>query len=82
MILEFILLSVFLAGVFILAFVAVFVVLWLLPGILASRKKHPDAWAIWLVTIFLGWSALGWVVALVWAVAFPAKVATLDKQSF
>jgi hypothetical protein len=41
--------------------------LWLLPGIIASKRKHPNAGSIWLITIFLGWSLFGWIGALVWS---------------
>ena len=41
--------------------------LWLLPGIIASKRRHPNAGSIWLVTIFLGWSMFGWIGALIWA---------------
>ena len=38
-----------------------------LPGIIASRRNHRNALAIWLVNIFFGWTLIGWVVALIWA---------------
>jgi len=38
-----------------------------LPGIIATRRHHRNALAIWLVNIFLGWTLIGWVIALVWA---------------
>ena len=39
-----------------------------LPYIMAWEKKHKDRTAIGVVNFFLGWTLLGWVVALVWAV--------------
>jgi RsiW-degrading membrane proteinase PrsW (M82 family) len=44
----------------------VFVVLWL-PTIIAFKRKHPQAAGIILVNFLLGWTVIGWVVALVWA---------------
>lgn len=41
--------------------------LYLLPTYEAWRNQHPNLTAIALVNIFLGWSVLGWVVAVVWA---------------
>jgi hypothetical protein len=41
--------------------------LWILPGIIASKRSHPNAGAIWATTIFLGWTFLGWLAALIWA---------------
>ena len=43
------------------------IALHLLPGIIATRRHHRSALAIWLVNICFGWTLIGWVVALVWA---------------
>jgi hypothetical protein len=43
------------------------VALHFLPGIIATRRHHRSALAIWLVNIFFGWTLIGWVIALVWA---------------
>lgn len=51
-----------------LLFVILFAVVYLLPGIIASSRRHRNATAIWVLDIFLGWTFFGWVVALVWAV--------------
>jgi hypothetical protein len=40
---------------------------WLLPGFIASNRHHHNAGAIWCLTILLGWTFLGWVIAIVWA---------------
>lgn len=53
-----------LAGL-ILAAVAVF--LYFLPTILGRNKKNATSIAV--VDTFLGWTVIGWVVALAWAVA-------------
>ncbi len=41
--------------------------IYLLPTWLAVLFDHPHALAIFLINLFLGWSFLGWVAALVWA---------------
>lgn len=41
--------------------------LYFLPGIIAHWRDHPNENAIVLLNLFLGWTFLGWVVALVWA---------------
>lgn len=41
--------------------------LYFLPGTIASKKKKRNTTAIWMLNIFLGWTVLGWVGALVWA---------------
>ena len=41
--------------------------LYFLPAIIASSRSHPNSTAITLLNLFLGWTALGWIVALIWA---------------
>lgn len=45
--------------------------LWLSPGIIASRRGHRNAGGIWVVTLLLGWTIVGWVVALAMALSDP-----------
>lgn len=55
---------------------------YILPGAIATTRKHPNSMAIWLVNIFLGWSIIGWVVALVWSVLkSQAPVVHIHKDS-
>ena len=42
--------------------------IYFLPTFVAKGKKHPNFMSIFLLNFFLGWSLLGWVIALVWAV--------------
>ena len=51
--------------------------LYLLPGIVAQYGDHKHAGAIWTLNILLGWTFLGWVAALVWAMMDQTK----GKQS-
>jgi hypothetical protein len=64
----------------ILVFLGICLLLWLLPGIIASKRHHHNCASIWLVTIFLGWSFIGWVVALVWAFSNPAPIIIHQQQ--
>lgn len=41
--------------------------LYILPSIIAGYKESKDYTGIWLINIFLGWTVIGWVVALLWA---------------
>jgi len=43
-------------------------VMYFLPSIIALARSKRDLLAIFLLNLFLGWSVIGWVVALVWAV--------------
>jgi|SRR5262252_5523445 len=38
-----------------------------LPTLVARGRLHRNALAIGMLNLFLGWTFLGWVVALVWA---------------
>ena len=40
---------------------------YVLPAIIASSKAHPNSGAIWLFTLFLGWTGVAWIIALIWA---------------
>ena len=38
-----------------------------LPFAIAFNKKRANTGAIFALNLFLGWSLIGWVIALVWA---------------
>jgi len=38
-----------------------------IPYIVARRRKHHNAEAIGVLNLLLGWTAIGWIVALIWA---------------
>jgi hypothetical protein len=38
-----------------------------LPALLAVYRRHRRAEAIAIVNLFLGWTVVGWLAALVWA---------------
>jgi Na+/H+-dicarboxylate symporter len=44
-------------------------VMYLLPTFIASIRKHHQVNAIFVLNLFLGWTFVGWVIALVWAVS-------------
>jgi hypothetical protein len=49
---------------------AVFLVLlaiYFLPNFMAGFRKHHNGSAILVLNLFLGWTVLGWIVALIWA---------------
>ena len=47
--------------------------IYLLPGIVANRRNHHQENAIVILNLFLGWTILGWVIALVWAATAVRK---------
>jgi hypothetical protein len=42
-------------------------VIYFAPAIVAAMRSHRQTAAIVLLNLFLGWTLIGWVVALVWA---------------
>ena len=53
----------FMDGIIILWFLIYFV-----PAITAYEKKKKDKGAILALNILLGWSIIGWIIALIWAI--------------
>jgi Superinfection immunity protein len=49
-------------------------VMYFLPSIIALGRNKRDITAIMLLNFFLGWTMIGWVVALVWAVKTDVPV--------
>jgi hypothetical protein len=43
---------------------------YLLPAAIATYREHKNATPIWIVNIFLGWTFIGWVIALVWSFTY------------
>ncbi len=38
------------------------------PSLIAFKRHHRQKTAIMILNIFLGWTFIGWVIALVWSV--------------
>jgi hypothetical protein len=45
----------------------VLIALYLIPAWVAFGRHHHDRVAILVLNLLLGWSVLGWIIALVWA---------------
>jgi len=56
-----------LTGVFLVA-ILVGIPIYFIPFFVARNRGHKDVTAIGILNLFLGWTFLGWVIALVWAV--------------
>ena len=70
------------AAIGILIFFGLALLCYILPGLIASARHHHNVGAIWALTIFLGWSFLGWVIAFVWAFTNPpAQTIVVNNQS-
>lgn len=45
---------------------------YLIPAFVAKRRDHINKKAILILNIFLGWTFIGYVVALIWAFTNPS----------
>ena len=50
----------------------VIVALYFLPTIIASIRGKRNGCAIFVLNLLLGWTFVGWVIALVWSIAYEA----------
>jgi len=41
--------------------------IYLLPGIIAGFKKKKNQTAIFFFNFLLGWTIIGWIIALIWS---------------
>lgn len=55
-------------GIIIIMFILIGLAVYFLPTIIAMSQHHVNALAIFIVDFLTGWSLVGWVIALVWAV--------------
>jgi hypothetical protein len=42
-------------------------VIYFVPTIIAVARHHRSALGIFLLNLFLGWTVIGWIAALVWS---------------
>lgn len=43
------------------------VLFYFIPWVVAIVRSHPRRGAIALLTLLLGWTVIGWIIALIWA---------------
>ncbi|NIG13009.1 superinfection immunity protein [Pantoea sp. Al-1710] len=44
--------------------------LYFLPTFVGILRFRLNIWAIMLTNIFLGWTVIGWMIALIWAMSY------------
>ena len=55
-------------------FILTIAALYFLPTLIARRKRHRNTVAIFALNLLAGWTALGWIVSIVWALTKPPRV--------
>jgi uncharacterized membrane protein len=59
----------------------IIIILYFLPTISAFERKKKNTSSIFVVNFFLGWTLIGWVVALSWALSKDDKqVINVEKK--
>ncbi|MFQ5930328.1 MAG: superinfection immunity protein [Acidobacteriota bacterium] len=48
-------------------YLLLFICIYVIPGIIASHQGKRNAGGIWVLTLLLGWTLIGWAIALVWS---------------
>lgn len=56
-----------------------FILVYLVPSIIAQKHQHPKQPAILMLNVALGWTIVGWIVALVWALDGNPSPRTLAR---
>ncbi|HTV95802.1 MAG TPA: superinfection immunity protein [Steroidobacteraceae bacterium] len=61
-------------------FLLICAALYFLPTIVAAARDRHNKGAIFLLNFFLGWTFVGWVVSLVWAVSSSPPPTVVIQQ--
>ena len=56
--------------------IIVFVMMYLSPTMIAVGKNARRMWEITALNFFLGWTIIGWIVALVWSLLATERLTT------
>ncbi|MGQ3683919.1 MAG: superinfection immunity protein [Candidatus Loosdrechtia sp.] len=65
----------------IFAAISILLAIYFIPTIVACNREHPSKAAIFVLNIFLGWTFLGWVIALVWSFTSTKQVLLITRQA-
>lgn len=54
--------------------------LYFVPTFAAARRRHPNRISIFLLNLLLGWTVIGWIASLMWAITGrPNSDTSVDK---
>lgn len=53
--------------IFFLLFIVIDIIIYFIPSMVADCRNLKEKTQILILNLFLGWTIIGWVVALVWA---------------
>ncbi|MDO9484678.1 MAG: superinfection immunity protein [Actinomycetota bacterium] len=61
--------------------VAVLSFLYMLPWAIAASRNMRDQWGLFAVNLLVGWTVIGWVIALIWSIAGSNQGIVLVQQT-
>lgn len=56
-------------------------VIYFIPTYLAFKRKHPSKIFILILNLFLGWTFLGYIIALIWALYPQNRRNTVNSEN-
>jgi hypothetical protein len=60
---------------------AIALAIYIVPVAVARSRRHPKLILIAALNLALGWTGLGWIAALVWALTGPAALAVFEADT-
>lgn len=66
----------FLSGTLGTIFLVFCVIPYFLPTIIAFARKKDSAFGIFMLNFFLGWTFIGWIASLIWALSANSRYPT------
>ena len=57
----------------VVVFLIMFAAIYFLPWVIAILRDHHQNMAIGALNLFLGWTVIGWIVALEWSVTSTTR---------
>ena len=64
-----------------LLFLVISLAIYFLPTIVAFKRVHKNRVPILVVDLFLGWTLLGWVVALAWSLTDNTQTTEVSRAN-
>ena len=61
---------------------ALIIVVYFVPALIANLRDTENVEAILLVNLVFGWTVLGWIAALIWAIVEKLKVKSAIDSSY
>jgi len=58
------------------------IVVYFVPALIAKKRDTENLEAIFLVNLVFGWTVLGWIAALIWAIVEKAKSKSSIEDSW